>query len=160
MLVEIDGTMSPQIQEIEGKTGIESLKAPTEYKEANVVVIEKYKDARLESRWLGAKYGPRNEFNDYVRKAGIRMGHLKAKEVVFIADGAPHNWKIQMNNFPYASCILDFYHAVEHLADFCDLFTNKEQAKRNYNKWYSMLYEGEVLQVIAIFAFQIHTSHR
>jgi len=53
-----------------------------------------------------------------------------------------------MNNFPEAVCILDFYHATEHLADFCDLFIDKKKGKRKYNQWYSMLYEGEVLQVI------------
>jgi len=41
MIVEIDGTTSPQIKEIEGITARESLKQPTEYKECNVVVIEK-----------------------------------------------------------------------------------------------------------------------
>ena len=149
MIVEIDGTMSPQIKEIEGKTGIESLKAPTEYKEANIVVIEKYKNKKLDSRWTGAKYGPRKEFDDYVRKTGIKMGQLRAKKTVFIADGAPHNWEIQMNNFPDAVTILDFYHATEHLAQFCDLFSNKKIGRDKYNKWYSMLYEGDILQILA-----------
>lgn len=149
MLVEIDGTMSPQIQEIEGKTGIESLKAPTEYKEANIVVIEKYSNNKIDTRWIGAKYGPRKGFNDYVRKAGLKMGQLKAKNTVFIADGAPHNWEIQMNNFPDAVSVLDFYHAIEHLADFCDLFSCKKYGKRKYKAWYTMLYDGEILQVMA-----------
>jgi len=36
MVVEMDGTMSPQIHKEEGVTGRESLKQPTEYKECNL----------------------------------------------------------------------------------------------------------------------------
>ena len=57
MVVEIDGTTSPQIKEVEGVSGRESLKQPTEYKECNVVVIEKFgakadsgKDSRYERK--------------------------------------------------------------------------------------------------------------
>jgi hypothetical protein len=42
MLVEVDGTTSPQISEVQGVRGRESLKGETEWKECNVVVIEKY----------------------------------------------------------------------------------------------------------------------
>lgn len=150
MLVEIDGTMSPQIQEKDGVLGRESLKNPTEYKEANIIVIEKYnKDKTLLKRWTGGKYGPRNEFNEYVRRASLKSGYLKSKRTIFISDGAKHNWEIQMNNFPDAIPILDFYHATEHLSKFCELFKDKKKGKKMYNNWYSMLYEGEILQVLS-----------
>ena len=72
MVVEIDGTTSPQIKEEQGVTGRESLKQPTEYKECNVVLIEKqHRNGDGENphqylqhdRWTGAMYGPRGSLN-------------------------------------------------------------------------------------------------
>ncbi len=147
MVVQIDGTMSPQIHEEEGVTGRESLKQPTEYKECNVVAIEKSSETTERSdRWVGAQYGSRDVFENYVRQTALKMGHLLAKDVVFLADGAKHNWEIQKTNFPDATPILDFYHALEHLGDFCSLIP-KEQA-HSYAKWRDMLWEGEIYQVL------------
>lgn len=91
MVVEIDGTMSPQIAQKEGITGRESLKLPTEYKECNIIAIQKYKNDKKINEWIGAQYGPRKIFDNYVHQAGLRMGQLMAEETVFIADGAKHN---------------------------------------------------------------------
>ena len=149
MVVEIDGAMSPQIHEKEGVTGRESLKQPTEYKECNLVVIDKYKGGKQKDRWIGARYGPRKVFEEHVRRTGLQMGQLVAKEVAFLGDGARSNWEIQKTNFPGAVCILDFYHAVEHLAGFCELFTDQRKGSRKYRFWRKMLLEGESLQVLA-----------
>lgn len=149
MLVEIDGTTSPQIQEVEGITGREGLKQKTEWKECNIVVIEKYLRGERVDRWVGARYGPRKEFEEYVRRAGLQMGQLLAEKVVFIADGLRSNWEIQKTNFPGAVTILDFYHASEHLAKFCNLFQDEKKRQRKYKDWYIMFLEGDVLQVIA-----------
>ncbi len=148
MVVEIDGTMSPRIREEAGVTGRESLKQPTEYKECNVIAIEKQRDGRRIDRWVGAQYGKRAEFDRYVGRTGIKMGQLQAEEVVFIADGAKHNWEIQQTNFPGSVGILDFFHALEHLGAFCDLYTNPQEGKQAYARWRSMLYNGRILQVI------------
>jgi len=146
MVVEIDGTMSPQIHEEQGVTGHESLKQPTEYKECNVVVIEKAnKDGGVFDRWVGAQYGPRQEFENYVRQTGIQMGQMKAKEVVFLADGAKHNWEVQQTNFPDAIPILDFYHAMEHLGAFCFLFQ-----KEHYNFQFLSNILGKICQLFYV----------
>jgi hypothetical protein len=153
MLVEVDGTLSPQIYEEAGITGRESLKQPTEYKECNVVVIEKYKkkdDAyRRIDRWTGARYGKRELFDHYLHQAGMKMGQMSAEEVVFIADGAKHNWEMQITNFPGACAILDFYHAMEHLDQFCSLLPDEKRAKHYYTRWKKMVYDGDVYQFIA-----------
>ena len=149
MIVEIDGTMSPQITQKEGVTGRESLKLPTEYKECNVLAIQKFKKGNKTVEWIGGQYGPRKDFENYLHQAGLRMGQLRAKETAFIGDGAKNNWEMQMNHFPDAICILDFYHATDHLADFCNLFKNKSRGKKQYDSWYKMLYDGEVLQVLS-----------
>ena len=149
MVVEIDGTMSPQIKEEQGISGRASLKQPTEYKECNLVVIDKHREGRPMDRWIGARYGPRQGFEEYVRRCGLQMGQLKAKQVVFLGDGAKSNWEIQKTNFPEAVPILDFYHAAEYLAAFCELLNNRQKAAKRYKSWKTMLLEGEVLQVVA-----------
>ena len=149
MVVEVDGTMSPQIQQKEGVSGRPSLKQPTEYKECNLVVIDKHKEGKQIDRWIGARYGPRNGFEEYVRRCGLQMGQLKAQQVVFLADGAKTNWEIQKTNFGEAVGVLDFYHAAENLAAFCELFRDAQKAAKGYKAWKSMLLEGEALQVLA-----------
>ena len=157
MVVEVDGTTSPQIAEEEGITGRESLKLPTEYKECNVMVVEKLDVCgtsegkhryQAKDRWTGAMYGERAGFERYVHEAGLRMGQLMAEQVLFIADGAKHNWEIQLNNFPNAVKILDVYHAIEHLADYCGLFTSEAKGKQYYGRWREMMLDGETLQLI------------
>ena len=76
------------------------------------------------------------------------MGQLQADQVVFIADGAKHNWDIQQTNFPKAVEILDFYHVLEHLGEFCDMYTDPQAGKQAFARWRNMLYEGKILQVL------------
>jgi hypothetical protein len=149
MVVQMDGTMSPQIHEEEGVTGRESLKQPTEYKECNLVIVEKHKGEQRIDRWIGARYGPRKDFEEHVRRTGLQMGQLEAENVVFLADGAKTNWEIQKTNFSEAVPILDFYHASEHLGAFCTLMKDPNKGQKRYEEWITMLLDGEVLQVIA-----------
>lgn len=149
MIVEIDGTMSPRIEEKDGITGTESKKLPTEYKECNVVVIEKQdKQKNQLDRWVGAHYGNRDSFCTYAGNTGIKMGFLQAEQVVFVVDGAKHNWDIQQTSFPGSIGILDYYHAMEHLAAYCEDFKDHKKGKESFEKWQSMIYEGQILQVI------------
>ena len=147
MVVEVDGTTSPQITEQEGVTGRARLRAPTCYKECNLVVIEKHCDGKVVDRWTGGRYGPRQEFADYADQAGLRMGFLDAPRTLFLGDGARHNWELQQTHFPGAIPILDYYHAAEHLADYCKLLpaTLRCAHERSLS---TMMWEGEVLQMI------------
>lgn len=156
MIVEVDGTTSPQIHQEQGISGRESLKQPTEYKECNVVVVEKFSLGKApegsvsyhrDDRWIGAKYGPRVKFVDHVHQAAIAMGQLQAKQVAFIADGAKHNWEIRMSNFPEAVEILDVYHALEHLGEFCTLFAKETEGKQRFSYWREMMLAGDTLQL-------------
>jgi hypothetical protein len=76
------------------------------------------------------------------------MGQMKAGQVVFIADGAKHNWEIQMSNFHDAVAILDVYHALEHLAEFCTLYKNETKGKQYYARWRDMMLAGDTLQLL------------
>jgi hypothetical protein len=150
MVVQVDGTISAQIEEKQGVVGRESLKAPTEWKECNVAVIEKHFEAdRPVERWTGGRYGKFCEFDPYVGRAGMAMGQHHAQRIAFIADGAPKNWELQRTNFPTAVQILDFYHASEHLGAFCQLLPQTAGASRRYGRWRGMLLEGQTIELIA-----------
>jgi len=148
MVVEVDGTISPQILEKQGITGRESLKQPTNWKECNVVVIQKMHKGKEVDRWTGARYGRHQEFETYAGRAALAMGQHFAKKLVFLADGAHTNWALQRTNFPGSVGILDFYHASEHLGVFCSLLSDAHKAKLTHTRWAHMLLEGRALQVV------------
>ena len=149
MIVEVDGTMSPQIHEEEGITGRESLKQPTEYKECNLISIQKLGEQGSElDRWTGAHYGPRSSFERYASQTALKMVQLQAEHVVFLGDGAKHNWEIQQTHFSGSTAVLDYYHALEHVGHFCDLLKASQRGKQLYRKWERMIYQGQILQVI------------
>ena len=147
MVVEVDGTTSPQISPLPGVTGRESLRAQTCWKECNLVVIEKRDGKKITDRWTGARYGPRKDFEPYAAQAGMQMGFMDAEQTLFIADGARHNWELAMTHFPGAVQILDYYHAAGHLAEFCDLLAAAMRSER-LRQWTTLLYDGETLQLI------------
>lgn len=71
------------------------------------------------------------------------------KRLVFIADGATWIWRWIEESYPQATQILDYYHAVEHLAKFAKLhFKSEEQRKKWLEKQKSALLNDEVKQVI------------
>lgn len=149
MHIEMDGTMSPQIKEEQGITGRASVRNPTEYKECNVGVVEKYRKGIRIDRWTGAQYGPRADFETYFGEAGPALGQHAATRTVFIADGAHHNWAFCSTHFPYATQILDFYHATEHLSKFCALYPNAAIGKAVFITTKTLVYEGQTVAAIA-----------
>ena len=50
------------------------------------------------------------------------------KERVFLGDGAPCNWNLASTHFPDALCILDFYHASEHVWELSRALYPQEDA--------------------------------
>src|SRR5207245_11280003 len=58
---------------------------------------------------------PAKEFGTQLRAEAIRRGIARAKTIVFLGDGAAWVWELARVNFPSAICILDYYHAFEHL---------------------------------------------
>jgi hypothetical protein len=157
MVVEVDGTTSPQIQEQPGIQGREALKQPTHWKVCNVVTIQKFNPlGRQIDQWTGARYGGGVAFSEHVRQAALTMGQLNADRVAFVADGLATNWQIQMDHFPGAICILDFYHASEHLGRLCDLFKDQQKGRQLFAQWRRMLLEGEILQVLRNIRSRLH----
>ena len=95
-----------------------------------------------------AYLGKSNIFTDRMDK------HLNCyrdidKHLIFVGDGAKWIWKWVEEQYPYASQILDWYHALEHLYDFAKFsFSEKE----SYQLWVSnqeqLLKNSQVKQVL------------
>jgi len=156
LIVQMDSTTSPQIQPVEGVTGRESLKAPTEWKMCHVGTVQRRQGGKVQAEWTVARYGTMEAFGLHLGRTGLAMGVEKAKKLVFLSDGLPANWQICLDHFPGALQILDFYHASEHLGHFCGLYKNPEKGQQRYDGWYQMLLDGEVLQVIAEMKLDVH----
>ena len=71
------------------------------------------------------------EFSDLVWGTGCRRLADRAKELIFVADGAKWIWNIVDENFPDAVQILDWYHAVEYLTPIAHaLLSEKEEQEK------------------------------
>ena len=148
LIVQMDSTTSPQILPIEGVRGRESLKAPTEWKMCHVGTVQRREGGKVEKDWTVARYGTMEAFGLHLGRTGLSMGVEKAKKLIFLSDGLRANWQICLDHFPGALQILDFYHASEHLGEFCNLYRNPEKGQQRYGEWYQMFLDGEALQVI------------
>jgi len=85
----------------------------------------------------------------HVRSSGVRIA--KAKVVVFLGDGAVWVWKLARVNFPDAICILDYYHACEHLQLLADALDGEGSAaaKRRFRRWRKALLKDKITDIIA-----------
>jgi hypothetical protein len=90
-------------------------------------------------------------FGAHMRAEALRRGIARARVVVFLGDGAVWVWKLARVNFPNAVCILDYYHAAEHLKLLCDLLYDEgtEIAKKRFRRWRKALLKDKVAEVIA-----------
>lgn len=71
------------------------------------------------------------------------------KFVAFLGDGAPWILGEAKKLFPEALCVLDFYHAAEHIHDAAKLmFANDEQARTWARKWTKPLKRGRFEYVL------------
>jgi len=86
-----------------------------------------------------------------VRAEAQRRGIGRARQVVFIGDGAPWIWELGRLNFPGAVEILDLYHALEHLHLLCqNLYPGKEHwINKMEVQWENQIKNDQVAQVIA-----------
>jgi hypothetical protein len=91
-----------------------------------------------------------DEFGPLLRNEAIRRGMGSAKTVVFLGDGAVWVWKLARLNFPGAVCILDYYHACEHLSLLSAALYGEGTglAKRRYRLWKKWLLKDKVADII------------
>lgn len=91
------------------------------------------------------------DFGPLLRHEALRRGMGSAHTVVFLGDGAVWVWKLARLNFPGAICILDYYHACEHLNLLSVALYGEGAllAKRRYRLWKKWLLKDRVADIIS-----------
>ena len=159
MCVGTDGTGAPmRRREVRGRKGKRGGRARTREVKVGTVFTHRQPDPpdqRPERDYASTTYlaaiVSATEFGPLLRAEAIRRGMAKAKVVVFLGDGAVWVWKLARLNFPSAVCILDYYHACEHLNLLCAALYGEGTplAKQRYRQWRKALLQDKVTQIIA-----------
>ena len=78
------------------------------------------------------------------------LGARSAKDVAFIADGAPALWAMADERLPGAVQIQDFWHVSEHLFALARALRGEgtPEARQAGERWKAMLHEGQVGEII------------
>ncbi len=98
-----------------------------------------------------ASFQPAEDFGIRLRREAFARGMAAAAEMVFIGDGAAWVWELARVNFPGATCVLDFYHAAEHLGTLADALYGEGTAKAasRSRRWRALLKADRIDNVIA-----------
>ena len=98
-----------------------------------------------------ATFESSDSFGSLLRREAFLRGFAAAREVVFIGDGACWVWELARVNFPQAICILDFFHAAEHLGSLAGAIYGADtpQAQKQGKLWRDLLKEDGIDEVIA-----------
>lgn len=158
MYVEADGTGVPMTRrELAGRKGkAEDGSAKTREVKVGCVFTQHVSDAEGNplrdpfSTTYVANFQPAEDFGLRLRQEAFRRGMSAAQEIVFLGDGASWVWELARVNFPQATCILDFYHAVEHLTSLAGSLYGEgsEMAAAKSRQWTSMLKEDGIDLII------------
>lgn len=91
------------------------------------------------------------DFGLILRLEALRRGSGTARIIVLLMDGAEGLENMGKINFPGCLQIVDFYHAMEHLARVLEALTGKRPAKndRQYRRWIKLLLKDGVKKMIA-----------
>ena len=158
MCIGTDGTGAPMRRRyLRGRKGKQGGRART--REVKVGTIFTHRkpmapDQRPERDYHSTTYlaaiVTSDDFGPLLRNEAIRRGMGSAKTVVFLGDGAVWVWKLARLNFPGAVCILDYYHACEHLSLLTAALYGEGTAlaKRRYRLWKKWLLKDKVAAVI------------
>jgi len=158
MCIGTDGTGAPMRRRyLRGRKGKQGGRARTrEVKVGTVFTHRKpsQPDQRPERDYRSTSYlaaiVSSDDFGPLLRHEAIRRGMGSAKTVVFLGDGAVWVWKLARLNFPGAVCILDYYHACEHLTLLSAALYGEGTAlaRRRYRLWKKWLLKDKVAEVI------------
>jgi hypothetical protein len=157
LYVEADGTGIPMIPALlEGKKGRQpDGSARTREVKLGCVFTQQCVDEAGEpirepdsTTYLGT-LEPAAAFGIQLRHEAIRRGMGDAARVVLLGDGAAWVWEQARLNFPQAICILDFYHALEHLRALCSALDGAgPPAERRLDRWAKLMKEGAISRLL------------
>jgi len=111
---------------------------------------EKYEGAGAQTKTFAASLTDWDEFGWMLCVEAMKRGYARAKEKLFISDGAPSLRTLRQEHFNDATFILDWYHAVEHLSDCgkAAFGENTDEYAAWYKKMKTKLWIGELDAVI------------
>jgi len=158
MCIGTDGTGAPMRRPyLRGRKGKKGRRARTREVKVGTVFTHRQPaqpDQRPERDYGSTSYlaaiVSADDFGPLLRNEALRRGMGWAKTVVFLGDGAVWVWKLARLNFPGAVCILDYYHACEHLSLLSAALDGEATApaKRRYRLWKKWLLQDKVAQII------------
>ena len=128
------------------------------FRDAKIGVISESRwDAdRLEASCTDSSYvGGIEHADEFFRRVWVEMNRrIRDPEkalIVFLADGASWIWdRIPELANERSICVLDFYHATEHLSEICkELYGEQTDGYcKSFTKWRELLLDGKARQVI------------
>ncbi len=96
-----------------------------------------------------SEIAPAQEFGRLLWATGVRRLADKARELIFVCDGAAWIWNLISHYFPDAVQIVDWYHACEYLTPIAEAVFSQETEKQT---WLQMtkdwLWQGNIRKVI------------
>lgn len=159
MYLEVDGTGVPMMpEELLGRKGKQpDGSAKTREVKLGCVFTQSTTDPEgqplrdHQSTTYAGSFAPAEAFGLKIRNEARRRGIGLARIVVFLGDGAAWVWELARLNFPMALCILDFYHALEHLNELCKtLYADQGNwVTRMQEQWYHQMENDGIENVIA-----------
>lgn len=90
------------------------------------------------------------DFGERLRALAFQMGLRRAREVAFIADGAPGLWAMAAALLPEGTVFIqDFWHVVEHLAALAHALYGEAGAPGVLERWRVALKESRLHEILA-----------
>ena len=122
----------------------------TPHRDPDAREAEKYEGAKAQTKTFSASLAGWDEFGWMLCVEAMRRGYAQAKEKLFISDGAESLRTLRQNHFHDATFILDWYHAVEHLAGCgkAAFGENTDEYAAWYKKMKKKLWMGDLDGVI------------
>ena len=120
-------------------------------KDEAAVTAEKYEGARAKIKTYVASMTSWEAFGWMLCVEAARRGYQRAKEKIFISDGAEALKSLREMHFKDAVFILDWYHAAEHVSDCAKAAfgRNTDECRRWYERVKKKLWAGDVDGVLA-----------
>jgi len=92
---------------------------------------------------------PAQDFGRLLWATGVKRLADKAKELIFVCDGAVWIWKLVSHYFPDAIQIVDWYHACEYLTPIADAVFSQDAERQEWlQKVKDWLWHGSTQKVI------------
>lgn len=101
-------------------------------------------DGPSQARYLAGLYDL-DELGGQLRRQGAQVGMDRAQQWIALTDGGAGLEEFMQQHFPRAECILDFFHAAEHLNDLAKAWHphDEEQARERGRHWcHHLKHEG------------------